>query len=424
MRMFYESCYIYRLTIIIYLLITILLLLYLVWRLIRNGRGWLKITVGIAVSIAACGLYCILLDDHIIPINATEWRAHYKELPISLLLAIISFVFISSIFYIIEDYRLEKKKVTKFSIKKALDEIPIGICYFRMDGTPILCNRQMYEISETLSGRLFITFDELKDMLAYRSEWKKTYNVYRFPDKTAWRYMERSITTEDGVSYTEVNFFNVSVISNHKIELEMQTEELRNMTMEIKRLSENVQQLAKQKEMLSMKSTWHDIMGEGLAAIRSSLLCRGNDERIEEALVRWKKAVASIKRDNDEPNQSRDDLGDLSMDAAAVGIKLDVDGEMPENKDIAEIFALTIRNCLLNAVQHGRATELYVVIKKTLENHIICITNNGEAPKQEIEPVGGLLNVKNYVEYIGGQLLIRSLPSFMLTAVVPCKEDK
>ena len=423
MKMFYESCYSHRLVVVIYLLLTILLLLYLVYRFIKNGRGILRTAAAILTFIAACVLYCVLIDDHIVPVKATEWQSHYKELPMPLLWIIISLVFAAAVFCIIRDYEAEKKTVGKYSIKKALDEIPVGICYFHMDGTPVLCNRQMYELSEAMFGRLFVGFDDLKYMLESRSDWKKTYHVYRFPDGAAWRYMERSFRTEDGTLYIAANFFNVSEISNRKIELEMQTKELQNMSLEIRRLSENTKQLARQEEMLSMKSTWHDIMGEGLAAIRSSLLCRGNDESIEAALIRWKRAVVSIKRDNEEENQRRDDMGDLYVDASAVGIKLDIEGEMPEDEDISEIFALIIRNCLLNALQHAKATEVYAVIREKFQNHVICITNNGEAPVGEITPKGGLLNVKNHVEYIGGQLLIRSAPSFMLTAVIPCRED-
>ena len=142
-----------------------------------------------------------------------------------------------------------------------------------------------------------------------------------------------------------------------------------------------------------------------------------NDKTAEEVILKWKKTVASIRRDNDASALRRGDMEDLYMDAQAVGVRLILKGEPPEAGDIYETFILAIRTCLLNAVQHAKATELYVSFTENEGIFTLSISNNGMIPEKEIIPSGGLLNVKNRVEYQEGKLNIISEPVFKLTVI-------
>ena len=180
---------------------------------------------------------------------------------------------------------------------------------------------------------------------------------------------------------------------------------------------------AKKEEMLAIKTKWHDVMGEGLTAIRRTLLSPYPQQDINIILKRWIKTVAAIRRDNEDPDQGRDATGDLFRDASALNIELILSGEMPETMETKQVFFLAIRNCLLNAAQHAKATKLYADTKKMKHNEILYIHNNGIAPKSEIVPRGGLINVINYAERIGGKVEIQSLPRFELIITMPGKED-
>lgn len=73
---------------------------------------------------------------------------YYKLLPVPIVIlwcivGIIDFLLVR------ESIHLKKKtkeKVSQNSIKEALNLLPVGICYFTLNGTIKLCNSQMYRL--------------------------------------------------------------------------------------------------------------------------------------------------------------------------------------------------------------------------------------------------------------------------------------
>lgn len=422
MTMFYECGYPMRIAYMIFLIITILTLIFLLWLLIKRECEKKRIVLcsfGLAANFA---LYSILLDDHITPLDAVNWKMHNAPLPIAALWIFTLAIFAAAGVSIIKTNSQYKNIVTEENVKEALDEVPLAICCFKEDGILMLCNRRMQEISEMMCGRTFISYSELQEILLQREEWREPGDIFRFTDGTVCRYAEKEIVTADGEHYLMANFFDVTELVQRKTELEEQNEELRKMSATLIRLKENVCLLAKEEEMLSIKARWHDVMGKGLTAIRRALLSNQPQEDTDMALKRWSDAVTTIQRDNDDTDQRRDVVGDLLRDALSLQIQLMMEGEMPTDKETQKVFILAVRNCLLNAAQHAKATEIYAGISQTEKANILSVTNNGIAPKSEIIPRGGLINVKTYAERIGGRTEIRSTPRFELKVSVPRKE--
>lgn len=384
MTLFYECSYPMRFSYMLFLMVTILMLVVLLWKLIlgRHSKG--GIIAGAAVLILTIGLYSVLLDDHIVLCRERE-----------------------------------KRMVTESSIKEAMDEIPMRLCYFRQNGVSMLLNRRMAEISEIICGKVLMTYDELSDMLNGRSDWKEAEDIYRLPDGSFCRYAEEKIATADGERFRAAYFYDVTELVRRKKELETQNEELRRMSAQNRRLRENVGQLAKEEEILFFKTKWHDTMGEGLTAIRRRLLSSLTEKETDDALRSWSNAVSVIQRDNDSSNQRRDAAGDLFRDAGALNITLHI---IPAKKETEQVFILAIRNCLLNAAMHADATELYADITEAEEGDVLSVTNNGKPPAGEIIPRGGLINVMVYAERMGGRTEIKSIPCFELTVTLPRKE--
>ena len=80
---------------------------------------------------------------------------YYKLLPVPIVIlwcivGIIDFLLVR------ESIHLKKKtkeKVSQNSIKEALNLLPVGICYFTLNGTIKLCNSQMYRLFRTLAQK-------------------------------------------------------------------------------------------------------------------------------------------------------------------------------------------------------------------------------------------------------------------------------
>ena len=419
--MFHESSYIGRILLLLFLFLPILALLFLEYRLINTKGRRLLLLVNTLVFAMVFFLECRLLENHIPALCDKVWNPVPIALPMVFLWSMAVVFSIYALVFLILNHRKEKKTLGRASIKQTLDEIPLGISIFRRDGTLSLCNRKMLELSDTLWGRCFMTLEELRSMLAAQKSLQETEDIYRFPDGSAWRYEEGDLTTEDGMRYRRVSFFDVTEISRLRKDLEEQRGELRQMQMQIYELSKNSRELAKEEEILAIKSAWHDVMGEGLTAIRRLLTGRDNDKEAEEVILRWKKAVASIRRDNDFLSRRRNELEDLYLDAKAVGIQFILKGMLPKNRDILDAFALAIRTCLLNAVQHAKATKLYAELYEKENEYLLLVSNNGLIPKQEVIPSGGLLNVQNYAAYLGGEIRIQWKPCFQLMVILPRK---
>ena len=131
MRLFYECGFAMRFAYMLFLIVTILVLADLLWKLVLGKRSIRRIIICGCVLILMLGIYATLLDDHIIPHNAVNWQTHGFPLPIALLWLITSIVFIGSVHIMILDRAGNKRMVTESSIKAALDEFPVGLCYFR-----------------------------------------------------------------------------------------------------------------------------------------------------------------------------------------------------------------------------------------------------------------------------------------------------
>ena len=323
--------------------------------------------------------------------------------------------------------RRKRQALTRDSIKQALDMLPSGICYFTPSGSVKLCNMQMHILFRTLSQKDLQTLAELQDALAHCDAGSGVIRLsherqtYLFPDGKAWRYRQTGVTDEDGVVYTEAVFSDVTDLYRKNLELKAQIKQLNAMSRELKRLSDNALILTREKEVLSAKTKLHDCMGAGLIAIRK-ILHYNQTEDAANAIELFRQAVSAIKNDNAYP-QGRSELDRFLQDAEAIGIKVDLSGELPEQEELRCIMILAMRECLTNSVRHAGATTLHIAAEKNEESVSVKITNDGKAPETEVVPKGGLHNLYRHITDCGGTMEIQSKPVFVLTVVLPAIKE-
>lgn len=302
MMLFYECDYPMRFSYMLFLMVAILTLVVLMRKPILGKHSKSGVITCAAGLMLTLGVYSVLLDDHIVPIN---WQGHKAPLPIAALWLITAVIFLGGAYAILLCRTRDKGKVTESSIKEAMDEIPMGLGYFRQNGVSMLINRRMAEISEIVCGKVLMNYEELSDMLEGRSDWKETEDVYRLPDGSACRYVEDELVTAAGERFRVAYFYDVTKLVRRKKELDAQNEELRMMSVQNRRLRENVGQLAKEEEILFFKTKWHDTMGDGLKAICRTLLASLPENETDDSLRSLSDAITVIQRDNDDSDQRR-----------------------------------------------------------------------------------------------------------------------
>ena len=319
--------------------------------------------------------------------------------------------------------RLRRQALGRDSIKQALDMLPSGICYFAPSGRVKLCNRQMDSLFRTISQSDLQTLAELQDALSdcdacsgvIRLTWER--QTYLFPDGKAWRYRQTEVKASDGATYTEAVFSDITELYDKNLELKAQIKRLNAISRELKWLSDNALILTREKEVLSAKTKLHDDMGAGLIAIRH-ILHHNRTEEAANAMDLFRRAVSAIKYDNAYP-RGRSELDRFLQDAEAIGIKVNLSGELPEQEELRRVIILAMRECLTNSVRHAGATTIHITVEKKGDSVSVKITNDGRSPETEVVPKGGLHNLYRHIIDFGGTMEIQSKPSFALTVVLP-----
>lgn len=371
-------------------------------------------------------LLFILLSELTYAFSRMNEGIEYKTwlpLPLWLLWCIVAAADFLLIWEIVRLRRLKRQELSRDSVKQAMDLLPSGICYFTPSGSVKLCNMQMHILFRTLSQSDLQTLTELQDALAHCDAGSGVIRLsherqtYLFPDGKAWRYRQNVVTDEDGAVYTETIFSDMTELYHKKLELKEQIKQLNAISRELKLLSDNVLILTREKEVLSAKTKLHDYMGAGLIAMRQ-ILRHNQTEEAANAIELLRQAVSAIKNDNTYP-QGRSELDGFMHDAEAIGIKVNLSGELPEQEELRCVVILAMRECLTNSVRHAGATALHVAVEKNGDSFSMKITNDGKAPETEVVPKGGLHNLYRHIADCGGTMEIQWKPVFVLTVVLP-----
>ena len=422
MRNFYLSSAPAQTMLLVALFLTLIFSLFLMLAAYGRQRDKRKSILRLSVFLFFLILLSVLADAFS---RMTEGLAYRTWLPLPMwLLWCVTF---AADFLLLWDMaglrRLGKQTLSRDSVKQALDMLPSGICYFTPFGSVKLCNRQMHILFRTLSQSDLQTLAELQDALSdcdacsgviCLSQERQT---YLFPDGKAWRYRQTEVNASDGATYTEAIFSDITELYNKNLELKAQIKQLSAISRELKWLSDNALILTREKEVLSAKTKLHDDMGAGLIAIRHIL----NNNQTQEAATAvdvFRRAVSAIKYDNAYP-QGRSELDRFLQDAGAIGIKVNLSGDLPEQEELRRVMILAMRECLTNSVRHAGATTLHITVEKKGDSVSMKITNDGRHPETEVVPKGGLHNLYRHIMDRGGTMEIQSKPVFALTVVLP-----
>ena len=314
------------------------------------------------------------------------------------------------------------------SVKQALDTLPDAICYFTPSGTLKLCNLQMHRLFRILAQKDLQHFNELQQALGSCDGTSSVLRLpdemqtYLFPDGRAWRYSQTEIAVQDGTIFTEAIFSDVTELYEKGLKLKEQTKQLERFACDLKVLSDNVLTLTKETEVLSAKTKLHDQMGAGIIAIRQILRQDYVSQEAAESIRLFQKAVSAMKSDNEYPLECGE-LAEFLQDAATIGVKVELTGELPKQEELYHIFVIAMRESLTNSVRHADATELSAVVTQNDGSVSLRVTNNGKPPKSPAQPKGGLLNVHRHIVNLGGSMEIQWSPIFVLTITIPTEKE-
>lgn len=324
-----------------------------------------------------------------------------------------------------------RPKLGRSSVKEGFDNLPSGVCFAGESGIIILCNRQMHRLCHILMGMDLQHISELRRALEVPQPdveiMDKDARIYHFPDHTMWQFVESAITDVDGNHYTQIQAIDVTELHERRVELERDNQALTEANRRARKLYAELDQIVREKETLAMKMRVHDDMGQCLLSTRNLLLTEDSSlEDLRSGGRRWAQTLQRITEAERGPYLRRgaDPLSELLASAAEIGVRVRVQGKLPEQEETARVLIAAMRECATNTVRHAGGSEMTVRITQTQKADIAVITNNGKPPEGGIVEGGGLSGLRRSVENRGGTMTVRGEPVFRLSIVLPREEEQ
>ena len=212
---------------------------------------------------------------------------------------------------------------------------------------------------------------------------------------------------------------DVSRQTELKNRLSSETAKLKGVSKEIRTLSDYVLEQARQKELLDRKIRLHNSLGTGLTAVRS--LIRENETDPREKLAPLKRTVDLMLGEADTDDLT-DRLNDFLSDAAALGVRVELSGNLPANAEYADFFVTVMQELLSNGVRHSHADRITVLMGDNDAQCTLDVSCNSLLSEDEIVPRGGLLNIEAKVKQFDGQMTLTTGPQLSVRILLPSKK--
>ena len=315
---------------------------------------------------------------------------------------------VALVILLVRTYQKETNRITRSSIKEAMDELPVAGCYFNEWGGVKLCNRQMYRLYHAMTGKDLQTLGELRDALRACPD-----GVYHAQDGSVWQYYEENRTI-DGKKYTEAVLTDVTELAHVNADLAKDNEALQAVNQKLRKMYARAEDSIREREYLSFKLKIHDEIGQSLAVLRKSLQDGQTDNWQMVQMQLRKLSVAAETLIFHPDADSIDDYDVLLSECADLGVELKLDGMLPIEPLIYDLTVTAMRECVTNCVRHAHGTQVEVRIKGVPSGYLVRITNDGEVPKGEITEGSGLGVLRRSIEHAGGEMQISHDPVFAM----------
>lgn len=202
-------------------------------------------------------------------------------------------------------------------------------------------------------------------------------------------------------SKTQIYAFDITKEYSTTIEIENKQNELKTKQTEILQMIENLDEIEKQKEVLTLKSKLHDIIGQRLFILHHIL------DVIDEKTFDLNSVKSLLKTmldeiDNEDISEAQNLQNSIVTAFEMIGFNIEISGEIPKETPKAKALVKIIRECATNAIRHANATKLFV----NISDNKIEIYDNGKFANKSIIEGTGIKGMRLNAETLGGELII------------------
>lgn len=295
----------------------------------------------------------------------------------------------------------KEKRITRNSIKKAIDLSETGILLLNKHGEIIMINNIMQEILSAVNIRK----DFIESIKKHSTSKVGVDYLMKVQDKIyIFVVNERSgeILAED-----ITNEYNLQkAVDNQNKEIEKNNEKIIEMI-------NNIEKVEKEKELQRLKSVFHDTLGYKLSILHQYLIQNGKSNMSFNDM-KW--MMEDVLKNIESENVSKKDLIEMINIYKNVGVNIIINGELPKDDKKAKIFIEIIREAITNAIKHANSNEIVINMSIIGEKNSMVITNNGTLPKNKIIENDGIKGMRKKLAEIKGNLNITTKDGFKIEA--------
>lgn len=373
-------------------------------------------------------LMCFFLNDHRYQIGENNHPSFLLKIPIWIFLAGMSLLIIYLCLLVRNEILTCRKNISAWSVKETMDDVPCGVCVSDSWGRIVLSNKKMRELSRMLTGAVLQNYEDLKQVLDGNKSVQgvtrlSTENgVLYLPNGTVWMFQNYMLTEEEVAGYLQTVAFDVTEIYFNSEKIRMKNEKLELLNQKLKKMYEQIDESIREQETLKMKMQVHDSFGRSLLTIRRMLEGNKESDYMKNQLEILKQSVyilSGITQDDTEKQYE-----ESIKHAEKLGVSVEIEGELCDEHQVALITDKAIRECVTNCIRHAHGSRVYVQSHKTREGWKVCITNDGERPKEGSREGGGLSALREVVERDGGEMTTKFEPEFLLALKLPFSETE
>lgn len=319
--------------------------------------------------------------------------------------------------------RDRRSSVTPMSVKEAVDSLPLGICCFRPWGRIVLANTAMEALCRAATGRVPVNGEDLRRTIAEgtllpgcRRADRSGETLLLLPDGTAWSLSEQRFDWE-GAPLTALLAADVTEAYRKTLALEEKNRELSELNQKLAARNREIVDLTIQAEILAARVRLHDALGENLLAMEKLLRSGGSEQDLEALRERLRRNVSFLREDAE--GKPADELTVLLETAKSLGVRVEIDGEVPQDAALVHVITVGLHECLTNLLRHAHGDALRLVLRSEGGRLAAAYSGNGQPPAGEIKETGGLRILRSTAEKAGGTMRIETAPDFRVILTLP-----
>ncbi len=327
-------------------------------------------------------------------------------------------IFVYGFFVLYREAQYRKNILTRTAIKEGIEKISSGLCFYEESGRVVLMNHRIDTLCHEIVGRdlqnaaLFweiLSGGEILETVERLSDGENP--SFRLADGSVWAF-----SREDLGGIIQLAAGDITGLQAINDELKEKNTALAALNKRLREYGENVDELTRSKERLEIKVHIHRELGQTLLASRQYLL---DDDGTHSAPIDgWQRNIAMLRKEAEMP-QDENPMAMLTRTVKTMGMNLSIEGEMPEEEWLQNLFVQAASEALINAINHANATTLFVRFSGETDTYTAQLRNDGTKPEAEIVEGGGLGSLRRKIEGAGGEMTVTHIPEFILTVTLP-----